>query len=157
MSAIWSTACASSSSSRACPFACIGAAPRTPTQRTSMRRASRLSVLLATLCSPAFAQQHPASAPTPATPPSAEPQRTTATFENWTLRCVRPENEPGACEVTQVIADKGHPVADTALGRLCHDQPMRFTLQVPSNLLLTAPPRLQEGPGTPALDLTWRR
>ncbi len=126
-----------------------------------MRRAL-LIVAMAAMCHPASAQRagapppaKPAAPATPAVPP--EPQRTTATFADWTLRCVRPEGVPAVCEVTQTIYDKSNPVAQTAIGRPTKTEPLRLTILVPSNVLLTSPPKFQPGEGEPAIDLTWRR
>lgn len=131
-----------------------------------MRRIA-LVLTLAALCGsacPAFAQQRPrapAPAPTPVKPAApaapAEPQRTTATFADWTMRCVRPEGSPAACEITQTIYDKSQPVAQTAIGRPSKTEPLRLTILVPSNILLTAGPKFQPGEGEASLDLTWRR
>lgn len=123
-----------------------------------MRRTG-LILALAVLCSPALAQhsrgQAAAKPAAPAPPP--EPQRTTATFADWTLRCVRPEGAPAACEVTQTIFDKSRPVAQTAIGRSSKSEQLRLTILVPSNILVTAGPRFQPGEHDAPIDLTWRR
>ncbi len=123
-----------------------------------------LTVLgLVALSGPAFAQiaHPPAAAPAaPAAATAADPQRTTATFGDWLLRCVRPEHAPPLCEVAQILYDKGAAVAQTVIGRPVRDQPLRLTALVPVNVNLTMPVRFMpaEGEtGTPALELTWRR
>lgn len=123
-----------------------------------MRR-SVLVLTMAALCgAPASAQrpQAPARPGAPAVVPN-EPQRTTATFADWTLRCVRPEGVPPACEVTQTIYDKSNAVAQTAIGRPTKTDALRLTILVPSNVQLTTPPKFQPGDTDAALDLTWRR
>ena len=131
-----------------------------------MRRAA-LALVLAALCSTATAQRsHPqaqAPAPAPAAAPSqdapsqAEPQRTTATFGDWTVRCVRPDKAAQLCEVTQTLYDKSQPVAQTALGRPARGEKMRLTVLVPANVTLATPPRLQGEETDAPLELTWRR
>lgn len=123
-----------------------------------------LTVLgLVALSGPALAQvvhAPPASTPAPAAPAAPEPQRTTATFGDWLLRCVRPEHAPAMCEVAQILYDKGNAVAQTVIGRPAHDQPLRLTALLPVNVNLTAPVRFlpPEGEtGSPTLDLAWRR
>lgn len=124
-----------------------------------MRRAA-IVLTLAVLCGPALAQRTRAQPPAkPAAPPAvpAEPQRTTATFGDWTLRCVRPEGSPAACEITQTIYDKSQPVAQTAIGRPSKAEALRLTILVPSNILLSAGPKFQPGEGEPPVEMTWRR
>lgn len=123
-----------------------------------MRRAF-LILALAALCGPAWAQRSRAQtpAPVPAAAAATEPQRTTATFGDWTLRCVRPEHGTPACEVSQVLYDKSQPVAQTALGRPTRGEAMRLTVQVPPNVLLATAPRLLGAEGDAPIELTWRR
>jgi invasion protein IalB len=133
-----------------------------------------LILALAALCSPALAQRSraqtpppptaPATPAAPATPPATpaapEPQRTTATFADWTLRCVRPEKAPPTCEVGQTLYDKGQPVAQTAIGRTRPGEPMHLTILVPVNVSLTAQPRLvgaENEAGVSPIELGWRR
>jgi len=144
-----------------------------------------LILALAALCGPALAQRSraqtapapaPAAAPAPATAPAQqppqigapapapganEPQRTTATFGDWTLRCVRPERGPQLCEVDQVLSDKGQAVAQTAIGRPARaGEPLRVTVLVPVNVSFAIQPRLvgsdSESTFAPIF-LTWRR
>ena len=96
--------------------------------------------------------------PAPPPPPAAPvPQRTTATFADWTLRCEHPTG-PAVCEVSQAISADGRPVAQIAIGRVFRGEPLHLTIAVPPSVTLIQPPRLG-GPGKdgPALDLAWRR
>ncbi|GAC1344092.1 MAG: hypothetical protein NVSMB18_21090 [Acetobacteraceae bacterium] len=128
-----------------------------------MRFALAPLALLA-LSGPAAAQAAPSAPAAPAAAaapaPAAEPQRTTATFGDWILRCVRPEKAPSLCEVGQVLLDKGQPVAQTAIGRPTRTEPLRLTVMVPINVQLTTPVRVtgsDNEPATAAVELSWRR
>jgi invasion protein IalB len=127
-----------------------------------------LIVALAALCSPALAQRSraqptPAPAPAaaadrPAAPAAPDPQRTTATFGDWTLRCVRPEHGTPTCEVGQTLLEKGQAVAQTAIGRPRAGEPIRLTVLVPVNVSFAAQPRLVGNDSEAgAIPLTWRR
>lgn len=130
-----------------------------------MLRAVPVLTLAALACAglcgqPTRAQTRPGAASrAPAAGPASptEAQRTTATFADWTLRCVHPEGAPPACEITQTIYDKNQPVAQTAIGRPAKSESLRLTILVPSNILLTAPPKFHPGANEPAVDLVWRR
>ncbi len=112
---------------------------------------------LALLTSPVAAEPiRGAAAPVgPTVPP---PQQTTATFEDWTLRCVRPERAAAICEVSQTVSNQSQqPVAQTALGRTPGtSEPMRLTVLVPTNISMATAPRLVAA-GDLAVDLGWRR
>jgi invasion protein IalB len=114
---------------------------------------------------PAAAQQRPAAPAQPGQPaqpaapaaPITEPQRTTADFGDWTLRCDRPEGRPPICEVAQAVQSGNQTVAQMAIGRAVATEPLRLTLLVPVNVALGAPPRLSVGAGAPPLELGWQR
>lgn len=117
-------------------------------------------VLMLAACGPAWAQRERAPRPAPpaatAASPAAspsEPQRTTATFDDWTLRCLRPEQGSAACEVSQIVYNQTQPVAQTALGRPAKSDQMRLTLLVPVNVQLATAPKLVDA-GEP-IDLAW--
>ena len=100
------------------------------------------------------------AAPTPPAPVPNEPQRTTSTFADWTLRCDRPENGPHVCEVAQTLYDQAQVVSQTAIGRTNRAEQLRLTILVPVNVTLASAPRLTAGenePSVPPLQLTWRR
>ena len=109
-----------------------------------------LCVLAAAL--PAMAQQRPAAPAAPIT----EPQRTTADFGDWTLRCDRPEGRAPICEVAQTVQSGNQTVAQMAIGRASATEPLRLTLLVPVSVTLAAPPRLSAGAGA-AIELGWTR
>jgi invasion protein IalB len=103
----------------------------------------------------------PAARPPAAPPPAAsDPQRTTATFGDWTLRCTRQQNGPQTCQVDQVLSDKGQSVAQTVFTRPRPGDPLRLNFAVQVNVTLTSPPLLvgAEGEtGATPIELTWRR
>ncbi len=129
-----------------------------------MLRALTILAMLAAV-SPAAGQAAPTTpgaTPTPTPAPAAatpEPQRTTATFGDWMLRCVRPEHAAPACEVAQLLQDKGTLVAETVFSHPLRGQPMRLTVLVPVNVSLAAPARWTGGENEAgaAIELTWRR
>jgi len=110
----------------------------------------------------AVAQAPPAKAAPPAAPAAAaSPAQTTATYDDWVLRCVRVgENASGprACEVVQTMVLQGQqqPVAQVALGYDKAD--LRLTLLVPPAVSFSRGPALGvAGASTPHFDLAWRR
>lgn len=107
---------------------------------------------------PATPAAPPAAAPAPAAPAVADPAQTTATYGDWVLRCVRPENGPRTCEVVQsmVVQGQQQPVAQVAIGNDKNE--LRLTMLVPPAISLTRAPSLGiAGVTTPHFDLTWRR
>ncbi len=126
--------------------------------------------LLATLAAlPALAQQPPrpagpapapaaAPAPQPA-PPATTPDRTTATFGDWVLRCEpRAEAPPTRqCELNQTLQDqRGQMLAQFAIGRAQPGAVLRFIALLPVNVTAGAPFRLLPQEGQPGIDVTLR-
>ena len=67
------------------------------------------------------------------------PQRTTATFEDWTVRCEMQGNPPvKTCEMAQSATAQGQatPIAQVAIGRATKSDPVRVVFQVPVNVWL---------------------
>lgn len=120
------------------------------------------------LCLPsldvAFAQQA-------AAPVTAQPNVTTATYENWMLRCVRPAaaqtsaNDPGKiCEIVQTVQVQGQsqPLAQVAIGRLPGDKALTLTAVMPLNISIPGTVHLSGNGKTGAeekggLELSWQR
>ena len=102
-----------------------------------------------------------ATPPEPAQPAPAattDPAQTTATYGDWVLRCVRPENGPRVCEVVQsmVVQGQQQPVAQVAVGYDKND--LRFTMLVPPAISLSRGPTLGvANASAPHFDLAWRR
>lgn len=118
------------------------------------------------------AQGQPATTPRPSTSstPTAEPaqpaavtgpDRTTATFGDWLLRCERTAEAARSCEVAQVIAVQGsaQPIAQIVLARPANNQPgLTMLVQVPVNVVLHAPLRLIGEDREPlVVDAAWQR
>lgn len=70
------------------------------------------------------------------------PQATTATYQDWTLRCDHlPEDPPRrVCEIVQAVrANDGQAVlAQLVLGRPAPDQPVKLIVQLPPGVWLPA-------------------
>lgn len=98
-----------------------------------------------------------------AAPVSASPDRTTASFGDWTLRCERPSVPAGAariCEIAQSIQIQGQqaPVAQIAMGRILKSYPLKVTIVLPHNVTLSSQPGLlaDDKDGKP-FDGAWQR
>jgi len=107
---------------------------------------ARLLLTLALLAAPATL-----SAQTRQAPPAPTPDRTSAAYGDWTLRCetTRPAGQPAArlCEIAQTFTDaRNQPVAQMVLGRTARGEPMRVILQVPLEVRVEEPARLQADP-----------
>jgi invasion protein IalB len=109
------------------------------------------------------AQAAPEAAPGPAAPApvSPDPDRTTASFGDWLLRCERVAEAERSCEVAQVIAVQGsqQPIAQIALGRTARTQTaLTLLVQVPVNVELGTPLRLIGDDREPLIiETNWRR
>lgn len=97
-----------------------------------------------------------AEAPVPATP-----ERTTASFGDWVLRCENVATQPKrVCEVAHMIAVKGQtaPVAQIAIGRLAPNEGERLTIVLPPNITISARPQVMTAKaGAAPIELTWQR
>lgn len=76
------------------------------------------------------------------TPAPQVPQRTTASYQDWTLRCESREGQPPVrnCEIVQSTTTQGqpNPVTQIAVGRVGKGAPLRIVFQVPVNVLVGA-------------------
>jgi invasion protein IalB len=64
-------------------------------------------------------------------------QRTSATYDDWTVRCeMRDQNK--SCEMVQLVQVQGQqaPIAQIAIGRLNKNEPLRIVFQLPINVWL---------------------
>jgi invasion protein IalB len=83
------------------------------------------------------------------------PQRTTATYHDWTVRCeVGPTGK--ICEMAQAMQIQGQaqPVTQIAIGQQSKNAPMKIVLQVPINVWLPAGAKLiinEKDPGIAAI------
>src|SRR5580700_11429028 len=68
------------------------------------------------------------------------PQRTTATYEDWTVRCETPAASPAqkSCEMVQTTQMQGQaaPVTQIAIGRPLKTDPLRLVIGLPVNVWL---------------------
>lgn len=113
-----------------------------------------VTLAMTLVCGSAFAQaqpprapaqpaQAPAQQPPPAQPPAAatNPQRTTATYEDWTVRCESRGTPPvKQCEMVQAVTAQGqaNPVTQVAVGRANAKDPVRMVFQLPVNVWIPA-------------------
>src|SRR5580704_119533 len=65
------------------------------------------------------------------------PQLTTATYDDWTVRCEMHDTVK-TCEMEQTSQIQGQPVSQIALGRPSKGAPFRIVFQVPINVSLPA-------------------
>jgi invasion protein IalB len=101
----------------------------------------------------------------PATPPavSAEPQTTTASYGDWTLRCQRfaeAANIAKVCEISTTIqaGQPQAPIAQVALGRLTKADSYHLTAHLPNNIALPSVVKVALGDKDGrANELAWRR
>lgn len=65
------------------------------------------------------------------------PQRTTATYADWTVRCVM-QGKDKSCEMAQTIQIKGRPqpISQIAIGRQTKDGPLKMVFEVPIDVWL---------------------
>jgi len=66
---------------------------------------------------------------------SKSPQMTTATYDDWTVRC-EVRDAVTSCEMSQAMQIKGQaqPVSQIAIGRLTKADPLKMVFQVPINI-----------------------
>ncbi len=102
----------------------------------------------------------PAISGPPAPSVSQDPDRTTAAFGDWLLRCERQASGLRECDVVQTLALQGQaqPIALIAVTRPVRGQPLQVSVQVPVSTNLTNVLRLT-GDGRDALlvELPWQR
>jgi invasion protein IalB len=122
-----------------------------------MRRLWILNCVIVVLSAGAAQAQSKSPAPVSTT----DPAQTTASYGDWTLRCVRTGDNgqgPRVCELVQGVIVQGQqqPVAQLAIGYDKAD--LRFTLLVPPAISLSKTPAVTPpAGGSPQYDLAWRR
>lgn len=98
-----------------------------------------------------------------ATAEGGDPQVTTATYQDWLVRCVTPPSGAKVCEATQTIqvqaqqGQPGGPIAVLAVGRLTAEAPLRIAVQLPAGVWLPAGAKLQAGEKAKPADLEFKR
>ncbi|MGX5776915.1 invasion associated locus B family protein [Methylorubrum zatmanii] len=105
----------------------------------------------------------PAAAAPQAEAGGSDPQVTTATYQDWLVRCVTPSATAKLCEATQTLQvqaqgqQPGGPIALIALGRLAADAPVRVVVQLPAGVWLPAGAKLQPGEKAKPVALEFKR
>jgi invasion protein IalB len=99
-------------------------------------------------------------APSQPSASSPTPDRTTASYGDWILRCDRRTDQTPAqrfCELGQTVQRPGDagPQAQLAFGRILPTDPIRITLLLPINVAFERPPKLTGD--TSSLELGWVR
>ncbi|MBR0956644.1 invasion associated locus B family protein [Bradyrhizobium japonicum] len=93
------------------------------------------------------------------TPTQAQaPQRTTATYEDWTVRC-EVSGTTRVCEMTQAMQIQGQaqPVTQIAIGQQSKGAPLKMVVLVPINVALTTAPKLAANDKDPGIATVYRR
>jgi invasion protein IalB len=127
-----------------------------------IKRFTMLSIMLACIASPAAAQSNKDTAK-PVAPPAvpATPERTTASFGDWILRCESPAAPAKrACEVALILTAQGQTaaIAQIALGKAVPPDGRPMTIVLPHNISLLSKPRIvvAKSGGAP-VELAWQR
>jgi invasion protein IalB len=86
------------------------------------------------------------------------PQRTTATYEDWTVRCDTHETVK-TCEMAQTVQIQGqpNPLTQIAIGRPTKNDPVKIVFQLPINVWLPAGVKLVTDDKDPGLAATFKR
>jgi invasion protein IalB len=91
--------------------------------------------------------QHMAQSLAQLTPAGLAPQRTTATYEDWVLRCDVQPGPPAQkiCDMAQLTQVQGQasPMSRVAIGRPAKAEPVKLLVQLPVNVSLAAGVRIQ--------------
>jgi len=117
-----------------------------------------ISFFACLLSTPVLAQQS-RPAPRPEAKPAdaiAKAQESTASFADWTLRCLRISDADQQCEIIQRLEAGNGIVAHVALGRVGIGKGLRFTLVVMPNVEFRSGVQLT-GSEQFSLELTWQR
>jgi invasion protein IalB len=124
------------------------------TKRTAMAGA-----LLAAFMSAAVAQQ-PAPPQQPQQP-QQNPQRTTATYDDWIVRC---ETQPGPpqqkiCDMAQMAQVQGqaNPISRVGIAKPAKGEPIRLVIQLPVNVTVANGVKLQANDKDPGLLAPFKR
>ncbi|MDQ0349207.1 invasion associated locus B family protein [Ancylobacter vacuolatus] len=97
-------------------------------------------------------------APAAAAADPSQPAETTATYQDWQMRCVTPADQPRACEVIQKLQVQGQGlVATIAVGRADPKSPMLIVIQVPQGVWLPSGITLKVGANGKPLPLEYKR
>jgi invasion protein IalB len=100
-------------------------------------------------------------AQTPPSPATEAPQRTTATYEDWILRCDIQQGPPPqkVCDMAQLAQVQGqaNPISRVAIGRPAKGEPVKLLIQLPVNVSFTTGVKIQSDDKDPGLLAPFRR
>jgi invasion protein IalB len=88
--------------------------------------------------------------------PQQAPQLTTATYNDWTVRC-EIHDTTKTCEMEQTSQMQGQPVSQIAIGRPNKTAPLRVVFQVPINVWLPAGVTFMLDDKDPGVSATFKR
>ncbi len=134
---------------------------RRPTVSRAARAPSRPASGAVALCAALLALGSAAPAGAQGPTPDAKvppPQTTTATYQDWVVRCEAPADKPKVCEIAQGIqarADQGL-IAQIVVGRPSKTDPMKLIIELPPGVWLPAGATLQAGEKATPLTLTFK-
>ncbi|KKB07434.1 invasion associated locus B family protein [Devosia chinhatensis] len=87
-----------------------------------------------------------------------QPGETTASYQDWLMRCVAQADQNRACEVVQTLQIEGQGVVATiSVGRATTDSPMLIVIQVPQGVWLPSDITLKIAEDSEPLLLEYRR
>jgi invasion protein IalB len=102
-----------------------------------------------------------AAKPAAPAPVSSVPERTTATFGDWIMRCeAGSSSAKRMCEVALILTAQGQnaPIAQVAVGKGTSTDGKPTTVVLPHNVSLTAKPRIVFAKTSDApIEFTWQR
>jgi invasion protein IalB len=109
----------------------------------SARRSSAIAIAAVLISTTALAQA---------------PQRTTATYDDWVLRCENQEHGK-VCEIVQTtqMQNNPNPVSQVAIGRPNKTEPLKIAFQVPVNVWLPTGIRLAVDDKDPGIAAAFKR
>jgi len=87
-------------------------------------------------------------------------QQTTASYQDWTVRCVLPEGQTQKqCEMIQSASVQGQagPISQIAIGRPVKTEPVKVVFQLPVGVWLPRGAKLVFDSKAPALEATFKR
>jgi invasion protein IalB len=87
-------------------------------------------------------------------------QQTTASYQDWTVRCVLPEGQKQRqCEMIQSASVQGqtNPISQIAIGRPVKGEPVKIVFQLPVGIWLPGGAKLVFDPKTPAVEAAFKR
>jgi invasion protein IalB len=95
-------------------------------------------------------------------PVASTPERTTASFGDWLLRCDATAATPArrVCEVALIVTVQGqtNPIAQIAVGKPSPKESNRLTVVLPPNIAITTRPQVTVAKtGATPIELIWQR